>query len=292
MLIFLLTSCFRGFISGQIKYQATEYVVDSPRIVALKASSINMIGGAPVQFDALLLSPQGTEVTDWIISSCGLGNETQTFIWDFSCFEDQEEISILGNTNSMPLSVGIPDLPEIIECDDDVLIDEDSADTGKDTGFFSKDADCSHYLPIRFEAKVDQVPVYAAGFLSWFPFVEEDRVETRYDVPMNFLAPSIAKAGETVDLSFYFIPKPTSTNMESTGYHWYIDAGELLRTGLTASTDVTWPSIDYPLGKIGTSNQLIIPEDYHGTLRVWVVIHQSRSEGLDMNWKRWDIEVE
>lgn len=292
MLILLLTSCFRGFISGQIKYQATEYIVDTPRIVALKASSVEMIGGAPVQFDALLLAPQGTEITDWTISACGLGNETQTWIRDFSCFEDQEAISILGKIDSMPLSLGIPKLPEIKGCENGVRIVENSADTGGDTGLFFEEQYCSHLLPIRFEAKADQVPVYAAGFLKWLPFIEEERSKTEYDVPLNILAPSTAKAGETIELSFYFIPKPDSTNMENTSYHWYIDAGELLRTGLTASTDVESPSIDYPLGKIGTSNQLVIPEDYHGTLRIWVVIHQSWSEGLDMNWVQRDIEVQ
>ena len=287
MLFILLTGCFRGFISGQAKYQATEYHVASPRIVALKTSSVEMVGGEPVLFDALLLAPQDTEITDWRISACGLGNETETFIWDFSSFEDDDAVRTLGQSNSMPISVAIPELPEIKDCEEEELaIDQLFHDHRE------RERNCFHYLPIRVAAKADDSPVYAAGFLNWYPKLQEERIEKLYDTPMGIAAPDSAAAGETIDLSFYLIPKPGSDNMEYSNFHWYVDAGELLHTGLTATTEMITPSADYPQGKIVTSNQLVIPEDYQGTLRIWVVVHQAWSAGLDMNWTQWNIEVE
>lgn len=288
MFLFLFIGCFRGFISGQAKYQATEYVVDNPRIVALKTNSIEMVGGEAVLFDALLLSPQETEISDWRISVCGLGNETETFIWDFACFEDQEAVSLLGSSDSLPLSIALPKLPEIKNCEREEGVEEVFEEEDLEEDFY----DCSHYLPIHFEATASETPVYAAGFLDWYPLHESERAEVLYDIPMGILGPSTAKAGETIDLSFYMIPKPGSYNMEYSNYHWYIDGGELLDTGLTATTEFEEPSFDYPQGKIASQNQLIIPEDYQGTLRIWVVVHQSWSRGLDMNWTQWSIEVE
>ena len=283
MLLLLLTSCFRGFISGQAKYQATEYIIDTPRIVALKTSAIEMVGGEPIIFDALLLAPEETEISDWKISACGLGNETTTFIWDFACFEDQEAISVLGQADTLPLSVAIPELPEINNC-------KEEDEQGEDDEEFSQD--CYHYLPIRFEAMADNTPVFAAGFLNWYPTLEFERTQNNYDIPMGISAPQAARGGEQVALSFYMIPRPGAHNMAYSNFHWYIDAGELLYTGITATTDIIAPSPDFPQGKITSENELIIPEDYRGTLRIWVVVHQSWSEGLDMNWARWDIEVE
>ena len=157
---------------------------------------------------------------------------------------------------------------------------------------FEEPEDCSHYLPIRFEAMADDIPVYAAGFLDWYPRIEGTRQELDYDVPMEIIAPERARSGELIDLSFYFIPKIGSDNMEYSNFHWYIDAGELLQTGITAVTEMNSSSLAYPQGRILSSNQLVIPEDYKGRLRIWVVVHQSWSEGLDMNWAAQEIIVE
>ena len=78
------TGCFRGLFSEAPRYLATEYVVDKPRIVAVRSNPAEMVSGMPAQFDALLIAPMGSTVEGWTVSVCGLNPEldTRTFIWD------------------------------------------------------------------------------------------------------------------------------------------------------------------------------------------------------------------
>lgn len=85
----VLTGCFRGLFSEAPRYLATEYVVDKPRIVAVRSNPAEMVSGTPAQFDALLIAPKDSTVDRWTVSVCGLNPDlgTRTFIWDLLCFE-------------------------------------------------------------------------------------------------------------------------------------------------------------------------------------------------------------
>ena len=112
----LLIGCFRGLFSEQPRYQATEYIVDRPRIVAIRHTPTTFVSEHPMTIDALLLAPQGASVGTWKASVCGLGRDVQTFIWTINCFENIEEVTTLATSTQLPLSFGIPTFPDLEGC--------------------------------------------------------------------------------------------------------------------------------------------------------------------------------
>ena len=108
-------ACFRGLFSEAPRYLATEYVVDEPRIVAIQTNPMEMISGRATTFDTLLLAPRDATVESWEVSVCGLNTamDTQTFIRDLLCFEQEESVSTLFNTTQMPTTFAVPEFPEI-----------------------------------------------------------------------------------------------------------------------------------------------------------------------------------
>ena len=280
-----LTGCFRGLFSEAPRYLATEYVVDKPRIVAVRSNPAEMISGTPAQFDALLIAPKGSTVDGWTVSVCGLNPEldTRTFIWDLLCFEKNEAVTQLFTSASLPHSFAVPSFPEVDGC-------REYEDTGViDTGWGdSEDYPCSHYLPLMFEATVNGQPVYAAGFTEWYGEIPPhlERRVSYSDVGIELALPTTASPGEQVDLAVTLGVDATNAT-----FHWYIDAGTLKETGITQAHSYTEPTDDFALPRTTSTNRLLVPENYEGTLRVWAVVHEPWGSDLDMTWIQKEIEV-
>lgn len=287
----LLTGCFRGFFSEGPRYLATEYVVDKPRIVALRSSPIEMVSGQSTTFDALLIAPAESTVEQWQVSVCGLdpNSTTRTQIWDLLCFEKDEAVTTLFKGTSMPQQFAVPTFPEIDSCS---RWDEQVLDSGlQDTGWIEEgytDGYCNHQLPIMVEATVDGEPVFAAGFTSWHPTLPYHlRRNTTYsDAGIELSMPTEAQAGSQVDLSLRI-----ATDASYANFQWYIDAGTLKDTGITKAHSFSEATESFPHPLTTSNNRLVIPDDYQGTLRVWVVVHEPWYHDFDMTWIEGSIEV-
>lgn len=290
------TACFRGLFSEGVGYQAQHYLVDdTPRIVALQHTPLQMISGAPAEFNALLLTHPEDTVGKWKISVCGLGKTTTTYIWNLSCFEDSEEVTVIATGSTLPIRYQIPEFPEISNCGyshGDHPPPENPRDMPLDTGYdtgYDPNQDCAHHLPLLVETTVNDKPVFAGAFTYWYPnapsFVEN--TQSLSSSPQGIIAPSTAHPGEEIALEYRI--------HQANGYpsfHWYIDDGTLLDTGITAPTSIDYPSLDYPNGRVITKNRLVVPEEYHGSLRVWAVAHYPWMDQIDMTWTLHTIEIE
>ena len=287
----LQVGCFRGLFSEAPRYLATEYVVDRPKIVALKSGPIEMVSGTPTTFDALLVAPQESTIESWTISVCGLDPtmDTPTYIWDLLCFEKQDAVSQLFKTKELPHTFAVPTFPEI-DCN---TYDTLPMDTGivEDTGWREEGMDesvCSHYLPLMIEATVDDTPVYAAAFTNWYPTVPYHlrRNASLSEAGIGLQTVNSAAAGSEVRLEI-----SVATDARDASFQWYIDAGQLIDTGITSARTYVEPNDEQPYAQTTSNNRLIIPTDYEGPLRIWVVVHQPWVHDLNMTWISTTIEV-
>ena len=94
-----------------------------------------------------------------------------------------------------------------------------------------------------------------------------------------------AQAGDEISLQWNI-----DGNLVNAAFHWYVDDGLLLQTGLT-SADFEDPSETYPAGRTIVQNLLQIPDDYEGKLRIWIVAHYNWNSLMDMAWSEGVIEV-
>ena len=285
------TGCFRGLFSEAPRYLATEYVVDKPRIVALRSNPTEMVSGEPAKFDALLLAPKESRIEEWNVSVCGLTPDiaTQTIIWDLLCFEKDEAVTPLFSTASLPHSFATPSFALSEDCTqwgDEYFDTGFVEDTGWDEG--AQRSSCAHYLPIMFEATVDGSPVFAAGFTYWHDELPTELArETSYSAAgIELSLPTEATAGAEVPLT-------VTVGKEATGatFQWYIDGGTLKETGITRAHSYSAPTDTFVVPRTTSTNRLVIPADYEGSLRVWVVIHEPWGDDFDMTWVEGQIEV-
>lgn len=281
----ITTGCFRGLFSEAPRYLATEYVVDKPRIVALRSNPTMMVSGEPTQVDALLIAPIDNNIEGWNVSVCGLNPEldTRTLIWDLLCFEKNEAVTQLFTAPSLPYRLATPTFPMVSGCDN-------YEDTGVvDTGWVDEDNyPCAHYLPLMFEATVDGQPVYAAAFTNWFgespSYLDQSNSYSNAGIELSI--PNNALPGEEVRLEVTIAKNASNAN-----FQWYIDAGTLKETGITRAHSYIPPTDEFLLPQTTSTNRLLIPDDYEGTLRVWIVIHEPWGSDLDMTWIEGQIEV-
>lgn len=289
--ILLQTGCFRGLFSEAPRYLATEYVVDRPRIVALKSGPIEMVSGTPTTFDALLVAPKGASIQSWKMSVCGLDPtmDTPTYIWDLLCFEKQEVVSQLFQSSELPHTFAVPTFPEI-DCNNG---NYRPMDTGlrEDTGWWEEgygESTCSHYLPLMIEATVDDTPVYAAAFTNWYPTVP---YHLRRNTPLSEAGIGLRVEDRAVAGSEIALEISVATDARDASFQWYIDAGQLIDTGITSARTYVEPNDTQPYAQTTSHNRLVIPTDYQGALRIWVVVHQPWGHDLDMTWTSTTIEV-
>jgi hypothetical protein len=288
----LLTSCFSGLFAQQPAYQATAYVVEFPRIVALQFDPPRVEVGVPITLNALVLAPDGAEVQQSTASICGLGRDVPTFIFDLNCFEDQDEAQELVR-GDLPLTFTAPDTPLVTDCDVE--------DTGLDTGFdFGADVPagwpCPHILPILVETQVDGEPTFAVSYVQYFTGpVPEDAPAGLADIQISLSVPDAVAPGEQVQLEVL-----AYGDYRRDTFHWYVEGGTLLDTGVTTGHAYVPPDENNPLGATLSTNRWVVHDDAQGDLRVWVVLHQPGAAffgdsddvlAADMVWRQASTQV-
>jgi hypothetical protein len=294
--ILLFGGCFAGFLTDYLSYQALNYQITEPRVLAVRTDPLFLLSGDSVIVDALIVAPTEDDIRSHRVSVCGLGHATQTTIWNLSCFEDVSEVSQLG-IGMLPMQVQIPQVP-VIDCEDryggppvnDTGGDEDSGLT------YTMESDpCSHNLPMLVESNVlvdkdtrqeQERTIYGGDYATWYTESPENNNIPIANRHREFLYTQEAKGGDEIPLEWIIDGK-----IPQAAFHWYVDAGILVQTGLTSGT-YEEPSENFPVGRTFVWNTLRVPEDFEGKLRIWVVAHYNWNSLMDMAWSEGVIEVQ
>ena len=271
MVLLLLTGCIFELFSQRTPYLSTEYTIEHPRIVGLSLQPSRIEPGQEYVTDAVLAATPEAKVQNWTLKTCGLGRPVPTSIGDLNCFNDPQEINVLASSNSLPLVWTPPEIPAI-ECPD-----YGWRDTGygyKDTGYWGKDTGgvpdppCSHSLPLVLEATVDEKPVLAAAVVNWFAEPSErSQPSSLRESRVVLNLPNSARAGDTIDVEIF-----VENDHRGSSFFWYVDGGELKRTGWTSAQSWLEDSPEWPTGRTGSNNEWVIPEKIESPLRILVTI--------------------
>lgn len=263
-------------IPGNAPYQTLDYVIDRPRVLAIRFDPMIVAHRRPVRVEALAVAPGGAEPTAWSLDRCVLLDDLPTRITDVECFGEPELSVHLADT--MPASFDAPDLSET-RCEDTADSGRPSSarrdpfpDTDVDTGaVLAPYSGCDSIGPVRVTATFGDTQAMGAVFAifrreSWHRWERSPRPIA--EAPHGFRPVADAVAGGVLELT-YTIDSPVSD------FRWYVDAGLLRGTGVTTAQRVE--------GKTTiTTNTLEIPADHHGPLRV-IVVSQAALVG-NMAW--------
>ena len=256
---------------------ALDYHIDRPRVLAIRFDPVVVQAEVPVTIDALAVAPRGQVIQTVTAATCIEDPlaETTTYT-DLSCFGEPKLEVLLGDIPAVWL-------PHGSECTTTTSSTSTSyystyySDTGAgDTG--GSVSSCESTLPILVEARTSD----GSGFGSVFSGVPQRAIAVPglWSYSQSLTASGQVRAGGEVQLDFEIANGDLSPSYP--GFHWYVDAGELVKTGVTAPT-----SVEPDLTK--AANTLRIPEDWHGPLRVIVVA--TASENVDRADTTWRVLV-
>ncbi len=294
-MILLLSGCIFQLFNQRTTYLANEYLIEHPRIVGLSLQPPRIEPGQEYLTDALLAAPRDVTVQGWTLKTCALGRSVPTYIGDLNCFSDPSEVNILATGDSLPLSWTPPEIP-VVDCPEWDTGREDTGEGEEDTG--ASDPPCAHSLPLLLEASVDGEPVMAAAWVEWFTEPSErPQPHALRDSRVVLELPETSRPGDTIDLEVFI-----EDDHREAHFFWYIDGGSLERTGWTSAQTWLTDSPEWPMGRTGSSNRWVLPDDAEGTLRLLVTIvpcaedctEERRDEveyGLNMTWTQGSVEV-
>lgn len=302
VLIGMLGWCSTGCIdfTTDLGEVALDYRIDRARVLGIRLEPPVLMPGESVTVHSLIMAPGGAEPEQVEVALCGLRDDLQVRVWsDPLCFEnpDLAEVvsrSLPGTWNAADLT-GVPCLEEW--------------DTGRfvgdpDTGFDAGDQSCRSSVPLMVTARFgDQA---ARGLIPARHRMRPLRPQEPLPVPLHQATRRLTVdgdpvAGGEVELTF------TIEDAAYFGqYWWYVDAGDLMSTGLTRmqrvdlvedDTDTDGPPV---VRAVATTNRLRIPADYEGPLRVAVVAAAGQQSGIlsgswyssgDLTWETVTLQV-
>lgn len=240
---------------GQV---ALDYEIDRVRVPAIRLDPPIAVQGQPVTVEALILSPWPIE--DLSVEACGLDASLPVEIRGFECFDNPDLVEAIAS--ELPAIWQVPDVAR--DCT------FDTAD-GVDTGLA-----CSSQVPLLVTARSEHD--VGMGSLS-VRLVRDgpDDVRALHDSDREFFFLGHPASGEDIALVYRI---DWDGDLE---YRWYVDDGVLQHTGRTATT---WLQGE----RHTTRNELAIPEDYTGPLRVVVVTVDNSSAALSGN-VTWDVLI-
>jgi hypothetical protein len=229
--------------------QALDYRIDRPRVLALNVYPPAFLTGLPVELEALVLGPDGSEAIHGSWKTCGLEEDQPTAVWDLDCFGQDEGVEAIGE--------GIPGFwtPPSLDLDCDAL----------DTGSYAW-LGCSLTLPFVLQARLDGQMV-RGSFTGSIHDIEGIEVPASFRDVALVLAPSPIKDGQ-VDVEATF-----GRACDTAVFRWYVDGGTLLDTGRTAIQGVQGNSV-------WSRNRWILPEG-KGPFRIAVVISSYEAMGCE-----------
>lgn len=260
-------------IPGNAPYRTLDYVIDRPRVLAIRLDPVVIAYRRPVRVEALAVAPGGAAPTGWSLDRCRLFDDLPTRIDDVECFGEPELVVPLADT--MPATFDAPDLSDT-RC-------EDTADSGApfterrepppDTGAaLLPYSGCDSVGPLRVTARFGEQAAAGAVFAifrrePWHRWERPPRPIA--DKPHGFrAADETVAAGDVVRFTY-------AIDARVNDFRWYVDAGVLQGTGVTTAQRREGATTI-------TTNTLEIPADHHGPLRV-IVVTQGNLVG-DMAW--------
>jgi hypothetical protein len=250
---------------------ALDYVIDRPRVVAIRITPPLLVHGTPVTVDALVLAPGEAHVVSADI--CGLGRDLPTVVTEDACFRQPELAEHLAD--QVPFTWDPPDLSTVI-CPERI-------DTGgpysSDTAWYG----CASLVPLMITAKQGEDLAYGRVD-AMLPVGNHGAIPAGIDAaPHTLDVAGEQVAGGEVQLTYTIDAQP-----DQNGFRWYVDGGVLLGTGRTAMA--TWDGTTAV-----TRNTLQIPDDWHGPLRVAVVTVASDAFELghpgDVTWSVITLDI-
>jgi len=249
------TACF--YSDGPNTVTTLDYHIDRPRIIGLSTYPQVFQHGTPVTYNALIVGPDGTEPESVSVDLCGLLDDQITEIYGTECFKEPEYITHVAD--SVPFVWEPPDQSGI-GCDDD-----------PEENWWT----CTSMVPLLFRADFEKESAYA---IFNMPVHANPATSEVVDLPIvSLTATGDIVAGGDVEL------RAESTLAPEYAWRWYVDAGELRGTGRTLDNTGEGPLV--------SENTLTIPEDWSGTLRVFVVVQAWGGDGLAEGWSELALEV-
>ena len=273
----LCTGCFQDLFARGIGWQATRYLNTWPRIVAFNVDPHTIAPSSEnYTTDALILLPPGSSVESVSLATCGLGRDVPTFLWDLGCFEDDTEVDLLAEGDQFPLRWLPPETPAL-----------ERADTGYYSGYggyYGYWDQSIHSLPLLLTAIVDGEPILAATMVDWHtnPLTDNPFDVPLSQIPIRLEVPQTGSPGEEITARF-----TAEADMRWNTWHWYIDDGVLIDTGVTTGHTFSSPDAASPAGVTTTSNRWVLPDE-PGTYRIWAVLTGRPNE---MVWLEASVEV-
>jgi hypothetical protein len=226
-----------------------DYLIDKPRVVAVRAVPPVVEGGSPMQLDALVLAP-GEGEPRVTASVCGLRLDVEVDVDGVVCFDNRDLVEEVAT--ELPAVWTPPDLSGA-RCDP-----ED----------FNLGEPCASEIPLMVEAELDGVVARASVGIGISVGPPSD---LRVPIPMGLLDPGPVRAGDEVTITVVSSRAPVALDHVA----WWVDAGVLLGTGRTRT---------YGQDDILTENTLVIPDDWEGPLTVAAVGVESGLTPLS-----WDV---
>ncbi|MCP4809994.1 MAG: hypothetical protein GY913_07745 [Proteobacteria bacterium] len=267
-----LTGCFGELFAGRTVYMSTEYLIEQPRIGGISLDPPRLEAGREYELSWLMLAPEdAATLGDVTVTTCGLGRDVPTYIWDLNCFQIPDEVTPLATGSGVDsVTFTPPDTPTLDDCNAALEEEQDDIpDSWGDTGWRADDFGCAHQLPILIEAEVDGTPTFAASFVEWFPEAQDEEMPPAARTErIAIQAPDSGAAGETVEVTLV-----VAGDHRRGEFQWYVDGGVLENTGWTAAATFVDDDPAWPDGYTTTLNRWTLPDE--GEPRVFAVLPSS-----------------
>lgn len=292
VLVSALAACIQFPEEDAAVHAALEYELDRLEVLGFQVSPPYFVSDETVTLDALVLGPSGAAETV-AVRMCGLRTDLTVDVDDVGCFEDQTLVSEVAA--DLPAAWTTPDLTGA-GCSEGINFWEDTGitDTASlvDPDFLGERTpyawrQCYSEVPLLLEASGDGETAwgYAQVKLLHHPLSDLEQIvvgDFIVDRELTVTVTGTPTAGGTVELAASL---PTLNDDPFLVFRWSVDAGELRGTSRT----LNHVSAD---GITTSYNQLTIPEDYSGALRVAVVVSRQYASAVgDEIWTLETLEV-
>ncbi|MEL6348180.1 MAG: hypothetical protein AAFV53_34040 [Myxococcota bacterium] len=245
---------------------ATDYRIDRTRVVALRFDPPVLQDNETVNIEGLILSPTAFDQVQ--VRGCGLREDVPSILDSPTCFDVPELVWDIGEGVNVQW-----DTPHF-----------DAAFWEQCPGAVSTFGDdlCSSTFAVGITAQGEDQIARGATLTRIFIGQEGTRPSPAHLQDLALAAPQTALPGEVIDLGLRFTPNADFLDhiTASDPVRWFVDDGELLRTGRTGAHFTAD-------GQILSANHLRIPDDYEGDLRVVAILPIRALVSLDGGFQEY-----
>lgn len=225
-----------------VVYQALDYRLDRPRLLAIAASPTALTEGRETTLEALVLGPGGAQASEATWKTCGLGLERPATFYDLACFSDDLDVSVIAS--GLPASWTPPAPPAC-------------PDTGG----------CYPIFPFLLEARLDGETVRGAFFAT------VHGADEVVDTAPSWRSLSLELSAAAAEDGVVALEARLGLEAEAATFRWYVDDGTLLDTGRTSVQRAEE-------GAVISTNRWVLPEG-EGPWRVVVVVSSLEAWSAD-----------